>query len=98
MTRMNCWEFQDCGRELGGKKTNELGACPASEESKLNGINDGKNAGRACWALAGTHCSGEIQGTYAQKLGTCLNCDFFTFVREQQKDHFVASKHILKML
>ncbi len=98
MTRMNCWEFQDCGRELGGKKTNELGACPASGESKLNWINDGKNAGRACWALAGTHCNGEIQGTYSQKLGTCLNCDFFTFVREQQKDQFVGSKHILKML
>jgi hypothetical protein len=76
MTRMTCWEFQECGRELGGKKANELGTCPASTRSKLNGINDGKNAGRSCWALAGTTCGGEIQGTYAQKLGSCLNCDF----------------------
>jgi len=95
---MNCWEFQECGRETGGSKTYELGICPAATESKLDGVNDGRNAGRACWALAGTICGGQVQGTYAQKLGSCLKCDFFTFVREQQKNTFVTSKHILKML
>ena len=38
MTRMNCWEFQECGRERGGKKANELGTCPAATQFKLNGL------------------------------------------------------------
>jgi hypothetical protein len=59
-------------REPDGKKTRELGACPAAAETKLDGVNDGKNGGRSCWAIAGTLSEGETQGTYAQKLGNCL--------------------------
>ena len=27
-----------------------------------------------CWAIAGTFCHGEVQGTFAQKIGDCRNC------------------------
>lgn len=27
-----------------------------------------------CWLIAGTHCRGEIQGQFAQKLGSCSKC------------------------
>jgi hypothetical protein len=25
----NCWEFKNCGREIGGIKVKEMGVCPA---------------------------------------------------------------------
>lgn len=34
-------------------------------------------AGEACWFVAETFCGGKVQGTYADTLGTCINCDFF---------------------
>ncbi|MHB8858677.1 MAG: GAF domain-containing sensor histidine kinase [Thermoleophilia bacterium] len=30
-----------------------------------------------CWQVAGTHCGGEVQGVFAQKLGRCERCDVF---------------------
>ena len=98
MSGKNCWEFESCGREVNGKNVRELGVCPAVTESKLNGINGGVNGGRACWAIAGTLCGGTIQGTYAQKLGNCLSCKFFSYVRNEQGDDFVNSKQIFKVL
>lgn len=98
MSRMNCWEFFDCGREPGGKLVREMGPCPAAEISELNGINDGSYGGRSCWAIAGTYCKGKVQGTYAQKLGDCLKCDFHTFVRHQQREEYVKTRQILDIL
>lgn len=31
-----------------------------------------------CWQVAGTHCGGEVQGVFAQKLGRCEKCEVFT--------------------
>ena len=58
MARQNCWEFFGCGRETGGEKVRELGECPASTDASADGLNNGKNAGRICWAVAGTLCDG----------------------------------------
>jgi hypothetical protein len=63
---VNCWEFEKCGREPGGAKVAELGACPAAPDH-----------GRECWAVAGTLCGGKIQGTYVEKIGNCIKCDFY---------------------
>ncbi len=30
-----------------------------------------------CWQVAGTHCGGEVQGVFAQKLGRCERCEVF---------------------
>lgn len=98
MSRMNCWEFFSCGREHGGSKERELGVCPAATAGELNGLNDGISGGRCCWAIAGTFCGGKVQGTYAQKLGDCLKCDFHTFVRHQQGRKYVKTRQILDVL
>ena len=74
---MNCWEYKKCGRQKGGVSADALGVCPAYTEKRLNGIHGGINAGRACWVIAGTFCSGEVQGTFAIKLGNCQKCDFY---------------------
>ena len=65
--KKNCWEFKKCGRESDGDKINELGVCPACAKQEADGLNGGKNAGRICWAIAGTFCGGEIQGKFAEK-------------------------------
>lgn len=30
-----------------------------------------------CWLIAGTHCRGEVQGQFAQKLGSCSKCAIY---------------------
>jgi hypothetical protein len=63
---MDCWEFKKCGREAGGAKIGENGACPAYPDN-----------GTGCARVAGTLCGGKVQGTFAQKLGNCMTCDFY---------------------
>ncbi|MBI4956645.1 MAG: hypothetical protein HY908_31800 [Myxococcales bacterium] len=70
---LNCWERMGCGREVGGAKAAELGACPAA-----------RGHGRDCWLVAGTLCGGEVQGVFAEKLGNCQACDFYRQVMSGQ--------------
>ena len=41
--------------------------CPVQESKELN-----------CWLISGTHCRGELQGKFLEKMEMCLGCDFFT--------------------
>jgi CRP-like cAMP-binding protein len=82
--RLNCWEFLKCGREPGGEKADRLGICPAAADVSFDGINSGKCGGRICWAVAGTFCGGNIQGTFAEKRDSCLSCDFFKLVQTEE--------------
>jgi hypothetical protein len=93
--KMNCWEFKGCGREPGGVHTADLGVCPASVDSRLDGVHEGRNAGRSCWVLAGTLCKGEVQGTFAQKYKNCEICDFYKNVRSDEYPNFVLSASLL---
>ena len=86
--KKNCWEFMDCGRELGGKNAKELGICPAFESGDNNGINDGEHAGRSCWMRAGTFCKGEVQGEFSKKIFACLECAFFKQVMDEEGENF----------
>lgn len=83
---MQCWEYKNCGREPGGDRVSELGTCPAPISEIHNGINNGENGGRICWAVSGTMCGDRIEGTFAQKCGTCLCCDFMKLVRKEEGD------------
>jgi hypothetical protein len=93
MTKLNCWEFKKCGRGPGGVKVKEMGVCPASTETSCNGMNGGENAGRICWAVAGTFCGGTVQGHFAQKSVSCMSCDFFKTVKQEEgADKFILLK------
>lgn len=96
--KKNCWEFKGCGREPGGKNVETMGVCPATTETRIDGVHGGKNAGRACWVVAGTMCKGEVQGIFAKKFGDCLKCDFFQLVRKEEFPNFIISTALLKML
>ena len=83
MKAQNCWEEKRCGRELGGVNVAELGICPAAIDTSCDGLNEGLNGGRICWAITGTFCGGKVQGTFAQKQLSCLTCDFYKKVKEE---------------
>ena len=82
--RLNCWDVKVCGRQPGGIKVAEFGVCPAAADESSEGLNGGKKGGRICWAVAGTFCGGKIQGSFAQKELTCMSCDFYKRVKEEE--------------
>lgn len=96
--KTNCWEFKKCGREPGGARVSELGVCPAALEERLDAVHGGRNAGRACWVVAGTLCRGETQGTFAAKFGACETCDFYLAVREEEFLQFRFSSILLNKI
>lgn len=84
MPKLNCWEIKNCGRGPGENNHNDLGICPAATETSCNGINNGKNAGRLCWAIAGTFCGDKIQGDFAQKSVSCMSCEVFKQIKTEE--------------
>jgi hypothetical protein len=98
MAKKNCWEVMECGREPGGKNAKELGVCVAATDKRLEGVHGGRNAGRACWVIAGTFCDGVVQGTFAQKYQDCSVCEFFRQVRREEGAACQTSLALLKKL
>ncbi len=98
MSKLNCWEFKKCGREPGGLRAAELGVCPASVETRLDGVHGGKNGGRSCWIPAQTLCKDRVQGSYGQKFGECSVCAFYKKVKEEEQAKFLFSPLLLKKL
>lgn len=88
MQKKNCWEIMHCGREIGGRSIAEFGACPAATAEQVDGVNQGKNAGRSCWAVSGTFCPGIIEGRFAYQAETCTECDFYKRVRQEEGASF----------
>ncbi len=91
IVKQNCWEFNKCGREPKGSKVAELGICPATTYTSVNGLNGGKNGGRICWAVAGTY-AGEFRGNCSMDIISCTTCDFFEMVEKEESAHFVLLK------
>jgi eukaryotic-like serine/threonine-protein kinase len=91
MERRNCWQAKGCGRQPGGENAEALGVCPAALPSGFDGTNQGEHGGRFCWGVAGTLCSGIVQGTFAAKLLDCIRCEFLQQVQEEQGRAFVLS-------
>lgn len=92
MGKKNCWEIKKCGRQKGGGKVKELGICPASTDTTSNGVNGGINAGRYCWAVAGTFCGGKVQGDFAQKKLSCMTCEVYKMVKQEEGANFRLDK------
>ena len=95
MTKQNCWEFFKCGRQPGGDKVAELGECPVAYSFITHRVNNGINGGRACWAVAGTLCGGQIQGSFADKVKGCASCEFFHIVKREEGENFTKAQDIL---
>ncbi len=78
----------NCGRGPGGNWVDELGLCPAASAVECEGLNGGTNGGRICWAIAGTMCGGNPQGTFADKCTSCITCEVFLSVEEEEGGSF----------
>ena len=98
MIKKNCWEVKNCGREQGGTKSGELGVCLAATEKKVDGLHGGINGGRVCWAIAGTLCTGKVQGEYAEKIKECTDCEFYKQVHEWEGKDFLNVMKIFEKL
>jgi len=96
VTRSNCWEILGCGREPGGNRVADLGVCPAATESRVDGINHGRNGGRSCWAIPGTGCATVVFG--GGKFTQCLECPFFQRVELEEGRHFQVMRSIVERL
>lgn len=86
--KKNCWEVKACERcitILGGE------ACPVCREAKLHGTHGGVNGGRACWTVPHTKCGGISQGSVSNKSSTCIKCNFYNMVKEEEKASFQFS-------
>ena len=81
--KVNCWEFNQCGREIGGVKVAELGVCPASVATEADGYCGGVNGGRGCAYIDGTFCGGVIQGSAINKEKNCFDCGFYTNLKRE---------------
>ncbi len=80
--KINCWEYRKCGRgpnDIMGKSGK---VCPVTQGSSLDGLNEGIRSGRACWLVAGTFCNKKVSGTYAEKIESCRDCDFYRKVNQ----------------
>jgi hypothetical protein len=98
MKKLNCWEAKKCGREPGGRAVAEHGACPAAIERTLDGVHGGTNSGRTCWVLAGTFCLGQVAGTAAKKLGSCVECEFYQLVLREEAGNVVPTLSLVRRL
>jgi len=98
VTKLNCWEFKKCGRQPGGIHEHDLGRCCATMEERLDGVHDGVTAGRACWVVAGTSCTGEPQGIFARKINKCETCDFFMKVHDEECSSFRSLAELLSII
>ncbi len=100
MTRkkLNCWEVMKCGRGPGKLLSGKMEICPVAAEKRLNGKHGGRQAGRACWVVAGTFCGGKVQGTFAKKFNACKTCVFYKKVRAEEGDDFQEPFILLKRL
>lgn len=67
----------------------ELGICPASMPNEFEGLNRGLNGGRICWAIAGTLCKGEVTGSRAVEIATCIECEFLHLVQNDEGSNFI---------
>ena len=71
MKNIRCWEYKKCGRETGGSRIHEHGPCPGALSPDVH-----------CWLVAGTMCSGNVEGTFALKYESCIICDYYNKMQE----------------
>ncbi|MCW5203032.1 hypothetical protein VU12_08840 [Desulfobulbus sp. US4] len=88
---LNCWEFNKCGREPGGRNVLKDGVCSVAIEIGADSIHNGKNGGRCCWVITNPVFEGDSLHDFClKKVRDCRECDFYLFVEKSEKLLFVA--------
>ncbi len=97
LEKLNCWQYKRCGRGPGDSNSQGLGVCPAASEPQNNDIHQGLNAGRSCWVVSGTLCDDDVQGSFASKVKSCMDCDFYRLVASEEGDSFESIHEALQI-
>ena len=53
-------------------------------DREAHGVNSGLNGGRVCWAISGTFCGMQVEGSEAARLVSCFSCEFFNQVLKEE--------------
>ena len=94
--RLNCWEYQRCGREPGGLRSSR-GVCPAAISDSLDGVHHGSSGGRSCWVVTDTLCGGRTSGAHAEKQCECRKCSFMKRVEVEESLDYISEDALLTM-
>ena len=84
-TKLNCWQFKNCGREPGGILAKIHGECLVARTMKFDGLNDGIGAGRACWMVHNSVCRQAMN--LSGPVDPCHTCDFYKRVVFEQEEN-----------
>ncbi len=87
MAKLNCWEFENCGKQPKGVKRDCSGVCPAAKEEKFDRINHGRNGGRVCWLVRQKSSDRKDKSA---AMATCSQCDFYKLVEKEEESDFFA--------
>jgi hypothetical protein len=86
--KINCWQFNNCGREPGGLMAEHDGVCPVATAMKFDGLNGGQKAGRVCWLVkAQSHDHARQMRCFGR---SCHTCDFYRRVMFEEADVAIA--------
>jgi hypothetical protein len=89
--KINCWEFNQCGREKGGINVPIHGVCPVPYLHALDGVNGGKNAGRYCWSITNNGYRNQKDiCLYVKKYNNCLECPYYQMVQKEEGKDFIS--------
>jgi hypothetical protein len=91
LRRLNCWQYNNCGREQGGVMAPLLGVCPVASSMKHDGLNGGVAAGRACWLIPNSGCR-ETNSTESPRR-SCHECKFYIRVMSEEKEDLKGALH-----
>jgi len=89
--KLNCWEHMDCKHRPGKGDAFCSDMCPAVTGSTFSGINSGVNAGRFCWAVAGSFSQEKPACQFIQEGNECTECEFYQTVRAEEGTEKIRS-------
>ena len=96
-SKKNCWEIMNCSGLIEVNR-GEQALCPAITTVSLDGVHQGFNAGRTCWAVPDTFCNGHVQGAVEEKLEYCEQCRFFKIVKNEEGDNLRGSFSLQRLV
>lgn len=99
MGKINCWEFNKCGREPGGSNAAEFGVCPVTTCQIADDFCGGINGGRSCSFLSKLlflDCNeakrlSEKDILIDKKAGWCEGCRFYEILKDECGEEFSLS-------
>ncbi len=89
--KLNCWEYQNCGREPGGTMADDLGICPVATAMRYDGDNSGRAGGRVCWTIPVSSSNPSLKSCVDK---ACSDCAFFRRVQFEEEQPTIRERKV----